>query len=40
MFAPVIGAWHSIVGFFHNLMMLGIGGVIGFVIGWLTGKIF
>jgi uncharacterized membrane protein (Fun14 family) len=38
MFAPVIGAWQSICGFMHNVLMLGIGGVIGFAIGYLVAK--
>lgn len=38
MFEAVGGAWQSICGFVHNALMLGIGGVIGFVIGYLVAK--
>ena len=40
MFAPVIGAWHSICGFFHDGMFVCIGLVVGFVVGWVVAKFF
>jgi hypothetical protein len=32
------GAWHSITGFFHDALLLIIGAVVGFVVGYVFSK--
>jgi hypothetical protein len=38
MFAPIVGAWQSICGFFHDATFLIIGALIGFVVGYIVSK--